>query len=113
MSGIDIQDVKRVEEFIQNKDNAKRIFFEEELDYAYKRKSPAMHLAGFFCVKESVVKAVGQGVISEIKVLHYENGMPYVEVFGKIKELIGNNKIDISISHTNDYACAVCQIKEM
>jgi len=113
MVGIDIQDVKRVEQLIQNKDFAKRVFFDEELEYAYKRKNPAMHLTGFFCVKESVVKAVGQGVISEIKVLHYENGMPYVEIFGKIKELIGNNKIDISISHTNDYACAVCQIKEM
>ena len=74
MVGIDIQDVKRVEQLIQNQDFAKRVFFDEELEYAYKRKNPAMHLTGFFCVKESVVKAVGQGVISEIKVLqHYKN----------------------------------------
>ena len=35
MVGIDIQDVKRVEQLIQNQDFAKRVFFDEELEYAY------------------------------------------------------------------------------
>ncbi len=112
MIGIDIVEVKRVEKLIENQENAKKLFFSEELSYAYANHSPAMHLAGCFCVKESVVKALGGGFIREVKVLHYENGKPYVELFGKTKELLGDKKIDVSISHTTELATAVCLVKE-
>lgn len=108
MIGIDILEVKRVEKLIENQESAKKLFFSEELCYANSHHNPAIHLAGCFCVKESVVKALGGGLITEVKVLHYESGKPYVELFGKAKELLGDKKIDISISHTSELATAIC-----
>ena len=110
MIGIDILEVKRVEKLIEDQENAKKLFFSEELDYAFSKNYPAMHLTGFFCVKESVVKALGGGFIREVKVLHAENGKPYVELFGKTKELLGGKRVEISISHVKEYATAVCII---
>ena len=110
MIGIDILEVKRIEKLIQDKENAKKLFFSEELDYAFSNHTPAIHLTGFFCVKESVVKALGGGFIRDVKVLHYENGKPYVELFGKTKELLGERRVEISISHTQEYATAICLI---
>lgn len=110
MVGIDILEVKRVEKLIEDQENAKKLFFSEELDYAFSQYYPAMHLTGFFCVKESVVKALGGGFVREVKVLHTENGKPYVELFGKAKELLGDRRVEISISHVKEYATAVCVI---
>ncbi len=112
MIGIDIVDVKRIKKLIENPEHAKRLFFKEELDYANANFAPAVHLAGFFCAKESVVKALGGGFIREVMVLHYASGKPYALLFGKSKELLGEKKIEISISHTDDFATAICQIIE-
>ena len=112
MIGIDILEVKRIKKLIENPEYTKRLFFKEEIDYANANRNPAIHFAGFFCVKESVVKALGGGLVTEIMVLHYDNGKPYVNLFGKAKELLGQRKIEISISHTDDYATAICQIVE-
>ena len=112
MIGIDIEEVKRIQELIADTEHAKKLFAVEELDYANARPFPAMHLTGFFCVKESVVKALGGGFIREVVVLHNENGKPYAQLFGKAKELLGDKKIEISISHTKTYATAICQITE-
>ena len=112
MIGIDIEEVKKIQELIADTEHAKKLFAIEELDYANARPFPAMHLTGFFCVKESVVKALGGGFIREVVVLHNENGKPYAQLFGKTKELLGDKKIEISISHTKTYATAICQITE-
>lgn len=112
MIGIDIVEVKRIEKLIENEENAKKLFFGEELAYAFSNHSPAMHLSGCFCAKESVVKALGGGFIREVKVLHYENGKPFVELFGKTKELLGDKKVEVSISHTAELATAICSITE-
>ena len=112
MIGIDILEVERIEKLIENEEVAKKVFFSEELTYAFSNHSPAMHLAGCFCAKESVVKALGGGFVREVKVLHYESGKPYVELCGKTKELLGDKRIDISISHTSKLATAICLITE-
>ena len=112
MIGIDIEEVKKIQELIADTEHAKKLFAIEELDYANARPFPAMHLTGFFCVKESVVKALGGGFIREVVVLHNENGKPYAQLFGKTKELLGDKKIEISRSHTKTYATAICQITE-
>lgn len=110
MIGIDILDVERMEKEISRKGFVDRLFFQEEIQYANSNSQPAIHFAGFFCVKESVVKAVGAGLVSEVKVLHNEHGKPYVELYGKIKEIVGNRRVEVSITHAIDYAMAVCRI---
>ena len=110
MIGIDIQDVKRIDKEISKPNFISRLFYPEEIEYANKQSQPANFFAGFFCVKESVVKAVGAGVVSEVKVLYNENGKPYVELYGKIKEIVGCKEVKISITHAIDYAMAICKI---
>ena len=112
MIGIDIEQVKRIQSLIENEVQAKRLFSQEELDYANARTFPAMHLTGFFCAKESVIKALGGGIVTEVVVLHSDNGKPYAKLLGKTKALLGDKKIEISISHTTEYATAICQITE-
>ena len=112
MIGIDIVEVERIKKIIDNPEKMKRLFFKEEIDYANTFSCKEEHFAGFFCVKESVVKALGGGAIREIMVLHHDNGKPYVNLFGKTKELLGQRKIEISISHTEKYATAICMVVE-
>ncbi len=110
MIGIDIIEVNRIQKLIQNPEHAQKLFFKEELDYANSNHNFAVHLAGFFCVKESVVKALGGGFIRDVMVMHNEKGKPYVKLFGKTKELLGNKNIEVSISHTDNLATAICQV---
>ncbi len=112
MIGIDIEEVKRIQELIADEKKAERLFAKEELEYANKNSFPAMHLTGFFCAKESVVKALGGGLITEVVVLHNNNGKPLVKLLGKTKDLFDTKKIEISISHTKTYATAICLVTE-
>ena len=110
MIGIDIVEVERIKKLIENPGHAQKLFFKEELDYAKENYNPAMHFAGFFCVKESVVKALGGGFVSEVMVVHDQNGKPHVKLFGKTKELLKERNIEISISHTENIATAICRV---
>lgn len=111
MIGVDNIKISRIEKLIKDKNYQSRLFYPEEIAYAYAKENPARHLAGIFCVKESVFKTVGEGVISEIKVLHRENGQPYVETFGKVNEFLKDKKVYVSISYAGDYAYAMCQVE--
>lgn len=94
-----------------------RVYTENEINYIQKFENRAEHLAGFFCVKEAVIKAFGEDVSSlslkDVEVLHFDNGKPYVKLYGdvlKIFKKIKGKKIDISISHSKTIASAVAII---
>ncbi|MDW8114495.1 MAG: 4'-phosphopantetheinyl transferase superfamily protein, partial [candidate division WOR-3 bacterium] len=58
--GIDIVDVKRIEEMVKNKkrESLKKVFSEEEIKYCEKFKEKKfLHYAGRFALKESFIKA--------------------------------------------------------
>ena len=61
-----------------------------------------------FAAKEAVIKALGKAVVSlkDIGVTNLPSGKPVVTIKGK-KRL----KIDISLSHTDEYAVAVAALK--
>ncbi len=114
-TGIDIEKIQRFDLFLNNKEKLIKIFTKNEIGYAMKFKSPVEHLAGIFCAKEAVSKALKTGLYTgfspiEIEILHRDNGVPYVNITDKILELLGSNEIDISISHSGDYAIAICVI---
>ena len=119
MIGIDILDLERLD---TSENFIKKIAFEEEVDYI--KKSPCLslqkqRLGALFCVKEAVMKALEMGENSgvgfkDIKLCHEENGKPFVELFGKAKEKFEKEfslkKIEVSLSHTPNYATAICII---
>lgn len=66
-----------------------------------------------FAVKEAVAKMFGTGFqgisLIEIEVLRDEHGKPYVNLYGKAKELAkaqGIRAIHVSITNTKEYASA-------
>ena len=113
MIGIDIQSVKRIENLINKKSNLIRSFFSKyEWEYANKKAETSQTLTGIWCAKEAVVKAfynISPILITEVKVKHYSSGNPYVFSISN-KKLLSQYKIDISISHSKDYATAVALI---
>lgn len=88
-----------------------RIFTSYEQDYCLKRKEPALHLAGRFAAKEAIVKALGTGFSQGLSWLDIEirndlQGKPAVFFSLFAKELFGDLKLHISISHCHQYATA-------
>ncbi len=84
-----------------------RIFTPRELKYCFSKKDPAPHLAARFCAKEAVVKALASVGIHkvarrEIEVANTSKGVPKIILRTKAKPL----QIQVSLSHTLDYAIA-------
>ena len=114
MVGIDIEEVERFKNLSSKVLN--RVYTVQEIEYCNSKAKPETHFAGMWCVKEAVVKCLNnlQFPVSEIEVLHKENGAPYIKISSKIKEYFDENNIrgiDISISHTNNYATAIAILR--
>lgn len=114
MIGIDIEQINRFSHWTETE--FKRVFSENEIKYANQFENKIEHFCGFFCVKEALVKALDDDGVSysQIEVLHTESGKPEINLTPYIKKILrehGANEIEISISHTRDYACAVVLVK--
>ena len=120
MIGIDIVDVAR---FSLDEEFLNRVAHESEIEHIYKGKCVDLQLqklAALWAVKEAVMKALGLGKSSgvsfkDIKLCHEPNGKPYVELFGVAKQEFDvshyGKKIEISLSHTKEYATAIAIIQ--
>jgi len=116
--GIDIVEVKRMND-INELNRLKKIFTQNEINYFYQFQNPLVHIAGCFCAKEAFAKALKIGFGSDlapidIEILHYQSGAPYINLQNlKLKNLLTQNeKVDISISHCDEFAVAECLIYE-
>ncbi len=116
MVGIDIVSVSKMEKaFLSWGDHLKKkIFSSEEEKYCEKKRRPSLHLAANFASKEAFLKALSRrerdGIKwREIKVLNKEGGQPILSLSGKAKEAVKEGLMPhISISHSGDYAVAIC-----
>ena len=116
MLGIDIIEGERIEKNLQNPSFLQKILTDQEIKYVNQFIDKTSHIAGFFCAKEAVMKALEECqniAFKDIEVLHKDNGKPYVKLFGKALEVyeIKNCKsIEVSISQTKTVATAICII---
>lgn len=114
--GIDVLDVKRMEDYVKRQFPMEKIFTQYEIDYINRVAKSASRMAGIFSAKEAFLKATGVGVkngisLLEIEVNHEENGRPYLVLKGSAKTTVdemGVKDVDISISHTDNLATAIC-----
>lgn len=119
MIGIDIIEIERVKSIAENDIRLSSLFTEKEIKYFNKYKNKETHVAGGFCAKEAVSKALktgfnGKVLPREIEILHKESGAPYVVLKGGAKEVfesLGFTNIDISISHDKEKATAICIVE--
>ena len=121
-TGIDILKIDRIITKAQNEQFIINTFTDAEISYSKKRSSNVSEnkkyqtLAGIYCAKEAVLKALGVGIekleyLKQIEVTHESSGRPKVCVLGTVLSIIqemGIENIEISISHDGDYAIASC-----
>ena len=107
--GIDLLEIRRLERALERHPRlAERVFTEAERDYAAARARPGRHLAARFAAKEAVVKALGVGDgfgLREIEVVSGEP--PTVALSGRAAEAAAGAPIEISLTHSRDFAAAV------
>jgi phosphopantetheine--protein transferase-like protein len=116
MIGIDIQEVERMETFIETPDRMERMFSRKELDYISRKGNAIETITGMFCAKEAFFKAVGSGInisqLTGVEIGHQASGAPYYILSPEIikQHSLSTANINLSISHTKNVAIAVCVI---
>ncbi|NLD82536.1 MAG: holo-ACP synthase [Clostridiales bacterium] len=114
--GIDLCGIVRMEKMMEKGRFLERYFSEEERAYLRNKGiNAAQSAAGLYAAKEALTKALGTGIVSgalsDICVLHDENGAPYYDLRGTyaaLAEQKGIIALHLSVSHEGDTAAAVC-----
>lgn len=110
--GTDIIEIARVRQTIERWGERflQRVYTGSELKMYDSRPHS---LAACFAGKEAVMKVLGTGARGiawrEIETLHHRSGKPYVILHGRAKKQaakLGIIEIDISLSHSREYATA-------
>lgn len=90
---------------------ARKIYTEEEMAYALRKRNLAERLAGFFAAKEATRKAFGHAIPwRRVGVTHERSGKPTIRLFGDAERLVaarGVGRIHLTITHTAGTAAAV------
>lgn len=114
--GIDLIDIDRFK-LTDYRKFLEKYYTIKEIEYVLTKKKKFETLAGIYALKEAVLKAfkigIGAGVsLKEVEIGHFNN-VPFVVENEKIKELLKKEnltKIDVSISHSESLATAICII---
>jgi holo-[acyl-carrier protein] synthase len=111
--GIDLVEVGRIKKARQRWGERflHRVFTPEEREYCLKKTHPEQSLAARFAAKEAVLKAIGTGHSggirwTDVEVSNNPRGKPEVKLGSRITRLIGDKRILLSITHTQNYAIA-------
>ena len=109
--GNDIVEISRIAKAISNEKFLKRVYTEKEIEIISKKGNSEASYAGRFSAKEAISKALGTGVrnfnLTDIEILNDELGKPFVVFKNDLLEIMKGKKIEISISHSREYATAI------
>ena len=109
--GIDLIEISRIRDAVQNERFKDRLFSREEQELFAKRKNPYPGMAANFAAKEAFSKALGTGVrgfaLNEISVLRDELGAPYLVLTGKAAVCGAGYRFSVSLTHTDTLAQAI------
>jgi phosphopantetheine--protein transferase-like protein len=110
--GFDLCEIVRMEKLVEDERFLNRFFSVQEVAFiCSKGRNKAQTMAGIFAAKEALTKAMGTGLIfdlRELEVQHSETGQPYYVLTGEAAEKAGNDRFLLSISHDGGMAGAVC-----
>ena len=112
--GCDIIEIERIARAIKSESFIRRVFTAEEAAYCQRRgQQAAASFAARFAAKEAVLKALGTGLregsLQEIAVDNDWLGKPLVHLsghFAMLAKQLGVKNIQISLSHSRDFAVA-------
>ena len=111
--GLDLCDSERMKRLSESRRFCEKVFTEEELEYAFKRSEPALHLAGAFAAKEAFAKASGLGLgavgLKNVSLSHDSEGRPFLRLNPDADALKAFQKtpVHLSLSHDRGIAAAV------
>ena len=113
--GIDLAEVERYQFSDAERERfARKVYTDEEMRYAMRKRHWAERLAGFFAAKEATRKAFGHAIPwRDVGVTHERSGRPAIALYGKAAELIerrGVRSIHLTITHTATTAAAVVAV---
>lgn len=112
--GTDIVEIARMEKYVDDDRFLNRFFTEEETNYIRsKNKSAPQTMAGIYAAKEAAVKAMGTGIIFELKeigITHDDRGKPEYRITGNAADFLNGQSIYLSISHDGGVSVAFCVI---
>jgi holo-[acyl-carrier protein] synthase len=90
---------------------ARKVYTDEEMAYAMRKRHWAERLAGFYAAKEATRKAFGHAIPwRAVGVSHASSGAPVLRFFGdyaSLPESRGVHAIHLTITHTATTAAAV------
>jgi len=116
--GTDIIEIERVGSAIRRKSFRDFVFTENEQIYCESRgKNSAASYAARFAAKEAFFKALGTGIFTrpaDVEILNDESGQPKIFLHGKVAahaKFQGVEKIFVSLSHSREFASAVCVLE--
>ncbi|HYL26448.1 MAG TPA: holo-ACP synthase [Candidatus Nitrosotalea sp.] len=110
--GIDVAEVERYR-FDERKLAwfARKVYSEDEISYAMRKRNWAERLAGFFAAKEATRKAFGHAIPWRwVVVTHERSGKPGIELRERAAPLMrarGVSTIHLTITHDANVAAAV------
>jgi holo-[acyl-carrier protein] synthase len=114
--GIDLVDFPRIEDMIKRHGERflNKVFTAAEQAYAEANKNGTEKLAGRFAAKEAILKLMGTGwrdkiAWTDIEIVNNPAGQPEVILCGEVKKIadkLGIKHINISITHTANFAIA-------
>lgn len=115
--GNDIVEIARIEKAIQNEKFKKRVYTTQEIENIEKKGAGKIaSYAGRFSAKEAISKAMGTGVrefaLTDIEILNDHLGKPIVRFTNGLKDKMADKRVELSISHSKEYATAVAIILE-
>jgi holo-[acyl-carrier protein] synthase len=115
--GTDLIETRRLQESIDRFGDRflARVFTEGEIAYCTRKKNSAESFAARFAAKEAGAKALGTGIShgvswKEFEVRREASGKPTLHLDGRARELaeaMGIKRIQISLTHTREWAMAV------
>lgn len=108
--GTDVVEIARIARACARQPRfVERILTPAEREYCLNgRGNSVQHIAGRWCAKEAIAKAVGRTLRwQEVEILPDAQGKPVVHLHGASAQAVGIGKLMVSITHTRTLAQAV------
>ena len=116
--GTDIIEIDRVRQAVGREIFKQKVFTETEQNYCESHgKQKYASYAARFAAKEAFFKALGTGIftkLTEVEVKNNSQGQPEIFLYGAAEKIFfdkGGGKIFLSLSHSKDFATAVCLLE--
>jgi len=113
--GIDLVDLDRIKELMSDRFLDRILSNKEKKQYfaIVSQRTKLSFIGGRFAAKEALFKAIGKGTgktnYTDFSVLNKENGSPFVET----KHFINDERIHVTITHTDKYAISYVMIEKI